>query len=66
MTRAKLKKLLEYSMLFSKPEVRDILLKLEGSYTVGNALIACGYCDINLVGSDIDILINTLFYDEEV
>ena len=65
MTRAKLKKLLEYSMLFSKPEVRDIL-RLAGTYTVGNAIQACGAIGINLAGNDIDILINTLFYDEEV
>ena len=65
MTRAKLKKLLECSTLFSKPEVKDIL-RLVGTYTVGNAILACGVIGIDLIGHDIDILINTLFYDEEV
>ena len=65
MTRAKLKKVLECSMLFTEPEVRDILRSIN-KYTLGSAIIACAHCDLNLIGNDIDILINTLFFDEDV
>ena len=65
MTRAKLKKLLECSMLFTAVEIRRIFKQCTQS-TLGHVIVACNKADIGLDGNDIDILINTLFFDEDV
>ena len=56
MTYQALKELLTESQLFETYEVHAIA-RTVGTYTLGNAIIACGVLNIELTGNDIDILI---------
>jgi hypothetical protein len=53
MTYAELKKKLTETCLFSDAEVHYIV-RTCGSYTMGNAVIACQIAGIELNGNDID------------
>ena len=56
MTYTALKQLLEDSALFTPAEAHAIV-RTTGKYTLGNAIIACQLLEIELSGSDIDVLI---------
>ena len=70
MSRSKARKLLENSTLFEESEIKAILKTVRShyvrGYTIGNVLAACGVVGVTLTGNDYDILINTLYFDEEV
>ncbi len=57
MTYQALKELLTESQLFTDAEVHYIV-RTTGTYTIGNAIMACQVTGIELTGNDIDILIN--------
>ena len=58
MNSAELKTALLNSRLFDDDQIGQILHTV-GSYTLGNAIIACEMLNIELYGNDIDVLIDT-------
>jgi len=56
MTCLELKTVLLDSVLFNNNEVNEIC-RTCGTYTIGNAIVACELLDFELTGADIDILI---------
>ena len=59
MTFIELHKKLTDSTLFTHEEA-DEIIQCCGKATIGNAVIACEVVGIELTGSDIDVLIETL------
>lgn len=58
MKREELKEILHWSTLFLPREVTQILDTC-GTYSVGNAIIACVILGYELFGSDVDTLIQS-------
>ena len=57
MTYNELKVLLTDSQLFADYQI-DLILRMIGKYTIGNAIVACEVIGIQLTGDDVDVLIN--------
>ena len=56
MTKSELVQRLESTQLFTREEIWAIV-RACGTYTIGNAIIACEICGIELTGNDVDIMI---------
>ena len=55
MLKTELRRKLTDTMLFEVGEI-DSIVQTVGSYSIGNAIVACEIIGIELTGSDIDIM----------